>query len=566
MKKFIFAGILGVLFCAQSFGAPATFVNKNVQDPGDGSLIINNVDKDGPATKFNQKVDGFTGVTIIKGSKVTKKNPVNISLEDFANKDVMLSLSCDIKVENPNSTETDISWMIDELSSNLPTVVREKVPNGEWKTLSGEIVIPLNEKRNLYISAYGLDIKNTTIYIKNLNVKFTGDDLTSNPPPKQTMVEAPALKKAYKPYFDYVGFACDYRSELNNGDILEGLSHQVDCITLGNQLKPDFLFNWQRPGDFVDFTAEDGKTYTMPGNLPDFRNLQNILNIAKAYDLKIRGHVLVWHSQTPVWFFKENFENSKDAPYVDAATMTARQEWYIKSVLEYVKEFEETRNKGKHLIIAWDVVNEAVADGASSTKWLREDSDWFRIYKDETFIVNAFRYANKYAPADIELVYNDYNCYSKGKNAAIANLVDIIRSAPDARIDVIGMQSHVGINSPAVTGPNSFEAAVQNFLAKDVNVQITELDIANGNQKYSSIKLKSKYKEYYKMFLANRKKDGKKGIEGVTIWGLRDEGTWLNSQDQYKNNTQYPLLFEGNDFTCKPAFYGVLEAAESYTE
>jgi hypothetical protein len=54
--------------------------------------------------------------------------------------------------------------------------------------------------------------------------------------------------------------------------------------------------------------------------------------------------------------------------------------------------------------------------------------------------------------------------------------------------------------------------------------------------------------------------DGKNGISGVTIWGISDRGTWLNNQAEYKGYQQYPLLWD-NEFNCKPAFDGVLEAA-----
>ena len=30
------------------------------------------------------------------------------------------------------------------------------------------------------------------------------------------------------------------------------------------------------------------------------------------------------------------------------------------------------------------------------------------------------------------------------------------------------------------------------------------------------------------MFIENRKQPGKNGIEGITLWGVRDEWTWLN--------------------------------------
>ena len=86
------------------------------------------------------------------------------------------------------------------------------------------------------------------------------------------------------------------------------------------------------------------------------------------------------------------------------------------------------------------------------------------------------------------------------------------------------------------------------------------MDVANGQASYNAMKLKACYNEYFRMFIENRKQPDKKGIEGVTLWGVRDEWTWLNGM--HKGNTQYPLLFRGNNFECKPAFFGVLEAAE----
>lgn len=371
-------------------------------------------------------------------------------------------------------------------------------------------------------------------------------------------VDAPSIYQAYKDDFDYFGFACTLKGELNTSDGPTGISHHANCITMGNELKPDFLFNWQNFNSTVDFVAEDGKTYQMPYGLPYFNNLNLILKICKIYNLQLRGHVLVWHSQTPDWFFKEDFGKNGKNNLVDPATMTARQEWYIKSVLEYVNEWEAKNNKGQHIITTWDVVNEACSDSPSDSRYLREDSNWFRIYKDDTFIINAFRYANKYAAPDILLCYNDYNCYQPAKTRAICKVIDAIRATPDARVDVVGMQSHVSLNYP---GTLSYEAAIKTFLAKEIDIQVTELDIANGNQGYIPSVLKAKYKDYFTLFKKYKKTDDNFGIRGVTIWGLEDSSTWLNDLAQYKGSTQYPLLFN-KDFTCKPALYGVLEAAE----
>lgn len=325
-----------------------------------------------------------------------------------------------------------------------------------------------------------------------------------------------------------------------------------------NEFKPDFIFAWAKPQRLTEFKGEDGRLYEVPAEIPTFVQMDAILSDMKRLGLKLRGHVLVWHSQTPVWFFQQDYGRNGETQLVSPDEMNARMEWYIKSVLQHVAQWEKENNNGEHIILAWDVVNEAASDNATETNFLRDasSSKWFAIYQNETFIVNAFRYANKYAPKDVKLVYNDYGCASVNKNKAICKIIDAIQAAPDARIDAAGMQTHIGINDSAA----NFEKAVKNFLAKGINVQITEMDVANGSSSYNAMKLKDCYKTYFKMFIENRKQPGKNGIEGVTLWGVRDEWTWLNGM--HKGHTQYPLLFKGKDFHCKPAYYGVIEAAK----
>lgn len=381
----------------------------------------------------------------------------------------------------------------------------------------------------------------------------------------ENWLNANSLQEAYKSYFDYFGLTVGYANGLSKAKVQQGLKHQVAYITMENEFKPDLMFNGKTPSAYKDFIAEDGNTYKVPDNMPDFTRVDDILSIAKKNDLKLRGHVLVWHSQTPEWFFKENYVASSD--FVTPEEMNARMEWYIKTILLHVNEWEKANNNDERIIKIWDVVNEACSDTASELNWLRTDSNWYKIYKNETYIVNAFRYATKYAPAEVELVYNDYNSYAgadskrNGKTSAILRIVDAIQNTPDARIDAVGMQAHVKINYPAVTGYGSFETAVQRFIEKGVNIQITEMDIANGNTTYEPEELKQKYKEYFTMFINNRKTSTKNGIESVTLWGVTDETSWLNFLAQYKGNPQHPLLFYG-DYLCKPAFYGVIEAAE----
>ena len=380
--------------------------------------------------------------------------------------------------------------------------------------------------------------------------------LAATPPVIWT--EVPGVKDAMLNYFDYFGFCVSYNNTFREPLLQKGLPIHASVITMENEFKPDFIFGWNKFNKFAEFCGEDGKYYKVPADIPNFKQMDSILSDMKKLGLKLRGHTLVWHSQTPVWFFQKNYGRNDETTLVNPDEMNARMEWYIKTVLEHVAEWEKKNNNGQHMIFAWDVVNEAASDNATEANFLRDEksSNWFAVYKDVSFIVNAFRYANKYAPKDVKLVYNDYGCASTQKNRAICKILDAILAATDARIDAVGMQTHIGINDPV----KNFENAVHNFTAKGLNVQITEMDVANGSASYNAMRLKACYKDYFKMFIANRKQPGKKGIEGITLWGVRDEWTWLNSM--HKGHTQYPLLFRGKDFECKPAFYGVLEAAE----
>lgn len=401
-----------------------------------------------------------------------------------------------------------------------------------------------------------------------LSSAFTADKMVS-------WMEAPSLKDAYAGKIDYIGVAVPHTQWPSNIKILPsasvqaGMKRHFSSFTMENEMKPDSIMGTYYPGapkNFEDFTDSQGTTIKVPKNQLQFGTVDQCLNIAKKNGIKMRGHVLVWHSQTADWFFKEGYKSS--GKLVDKATMTARQEWYIKSVLEHIKEWEDENNDGKRIIYCWDVVNEAANDGG--TKLRDGGSNWYSIYKNDEFIVNAFRFANKYAPKDVLLAYNDYNECMSNKRAMILKIIDSVKSHEKdsklpTRIDVLGMQSHVKQGNPSIA---EYEKTIQMYAAKGLDVHITEIEIASMSKADAENpeKLKQSYKDTFEMFLRNAKTQNKNGITGVTFWGLHDGVTWLNvpsnGQLRWLNNVhQYPLIFDEN-LNTKPAFYGVLEAAE----
>lgn len=418
----------------------------------------------------------------------------------------------------------------------------------------------------------------------------------------------PSIKETYSDTFDYIGLAVEYGNfglkytgdkytgtythdkswgtpnEFYYSEVQQGISKHANTITLGNELKPQFLLQWW-DGDGssqtkTTFNASNGQKIQVPDKLNGEALIYATLNAAKKAGVKMRGHVLTWHSQTPEGFFRENY--SKNGNLVSKEVMTARHEWYIKTVLECVAEWEKAnrvagKETGNHLIWAWDVVNEAMADDASDPStgsWLRgstagtKDKDpanggsrWYEIYKNEEFIINAFRFANAYAPADVKLCYNDYNEYQSNKTPAIEKIANLIKAGSaqtingksvSPRLDAIAMQSHVGSSWPSIT---EYENALKKFLAI-ADVHVSELDISAA----SSSEAATAYANYFKMLKKYGKNNsGSNKITCVTIWGINNESSWINPSN---GKTTYPLLFNkvGETYDTNNSFWAVINS------
>ncbi len=395
-----------------------------------------------------------------------------------------------------------------------------------------------------------------------------GTDKKQEPvkPVDMVWTQAPSLKEAYvdSGIFDHIGFAVPAMN-LGKSSIKEGLKHHASSVTLENEFKPDGIMKNFSGGigaaAMEPFTSSKGVTISVPKpHKLNFMTVDYAFEDCKEMGIQMRGHVLVWHSQTPRAFFNENFSPSGNL--VSAEEMEARQEWYIKSVLQHVQEWENTYNDGKRIIYAWDVVNEALSDSANSVNYLRDGgtSSWFRIFQNGDYIINAFRYANKYAPKDVLLAYNDYNEFQGEKHQGYLKLLDSILAARNdaelpTRIDIAGMQSHNQVSWPSLS---EYENCIRDFIAKGLDVQITELDITgswkggNNFDRPSPEAQEKTYNYYFSLYQKYRKTDTNHGVTGITFWGIIDEQSWRGAAT--------PLLF--SNYKTKPAFWGVINACE----
>ena len=515
---------------------------------------------------------------------------IGYDLSEFKNQTVKIDFSCEMKVANNTGSDINLMWQVNESPTSYPVVAEQSFPAGtsEWTTVASteeqkNTSISLGASNLLYLSTYELDT--TKISIELRNVQYTVHYYKKANQVEWIDESVPSLKEAFSDYYDSFGLAVGYRNELESSYVQQGLAKHVDSITMGNEFKPQFLFGWWQDGitnpTLTDFTASNGLTIKVPASL-DFNTADNCLKICKDNGLKMRGHVLTWHAQTPDGFFAENYvpeyndskKNTLKNP-VSPEVMTARHEWYIKTVLTHVAEWEAANNNGEHIIWAWDVINETVADDASGSTWCRGStastkdvtpapagqgtcgSRWYQVYKSTEFITNAFRFANAYAPADVKLCYNDYNEYQSNKIDGCIKLINLVQNGVEQkvagkkvkpRIDVMGMQAHIGTQWP---GTSSFESAIKQYL-KYVDIHVTEFDVNNAS---TSAESKSAYTSYFNVMNRYGKKySGTHQIKNVTIWGINNESSWIES------SSKYPLLF--SNYAITDSFTAVINTAK----
>lgn len=379
-------------------------------------------------------------------------------------------------------------------------------------------------------------------------------------------------------------------NEISDDTLMELVEKHFNAVTFGNELKPDALFNYQIDGNSVptkNITFENEELQVPvvndAGDSLDFSRADamadKILEWNNAHPdqkIRIRGHVLVWHSQTQEWFFHENYDITK--PYVNKETMNRRLKWFIFSVFDHY--FGEAAN-GKYdgLFYGWDVVNEAVigntyrTDKVSAAESLSEirhgnNSSWWHVYESNEFIINAFKYANKYAPKDVELYYNDFGETDNTKCEGIVKLIKDVKSVKGTRLDAFGMQAHYNVDGFSAA---QFKSVAKKYAAAAGKVQLTELDF-KASSTYDGTAA-AKESEYTKMAYCHKnlyeaikalKAEGT-NVSGITVWGVIEPNSWLHSQSNVgggaSGSAQCPLLFDGN-YKAKPAYWAYVDASK----
>uniref|UniRef100_UPI0025F9237A endo-1,4-beta-xylanase n=1 Tax=Ruminococcus sp. TaxID=41978 RepID=UPI0025F9237A len=289
------------------------------------------------------------------------------------------------------------------------------------------------------------------------------------------------------PYFRLGTSVSGY--EIGNAQAQQFIKKNYNSITCENEMKPDSIVKGVN-GDEVQISLQSANS---------------ILKFAEQNGIGVRGHTFVWYSQTPEMLFKEN------GSYVSKDRMNKRLESMIKNTFSQLKS-----NYPKLQVHSYDVCNELFEnDGGGMRNW----SKWKDVYGagNYDFVINAFKYARKYAPSETKLYLNDYNEYMSKKTSDLVNMAKNVMKEGDY-IDGIGMQAHLAASYPSAS---EFETAVKQFESLGLDVQITELDITKNQSNQGTL-----YKQIFEVAMKHAK-----NISCVTLWGTTDERSWRKSEN-----------------------------------
>lgn len=369
---------------------------------------------------------------------------------------------------------------------------------GEWTELSANCTAPED--------ALELTLRIVTDGVSD----FYFDDVTVFGAPSQYNDVSAAevgLQDVYANYFR-LGTALPSHV-LSNSTLMALVLKEFNSVTCENEMKPDATMNQG---------GSSGNNIAVTLN-----SCASLLNYCAQNNIAVRGHTLVWHSQTPLWIFKEGFNAS--GSWVSPSVMNQRMESYIKNIFAAIQTQYPTLN-----LYAYDVVNEAFSE-SGTPRTAGSDSGggqsaWVQVYGDNSFIENAFAYAREYAPANCKLFYNDYNEYIQPKRDAIYNLASSLKAKN--LIDGIGMQSHLAMNYPDVS---LYSQALSKFAALGLEIQVTELDITTDNGDLAA--QGQKFGQIMQAIVDCDKAGG--NVTAVVFWGTTDDRSWRSSGQ--------PLLF-----------------------
>jgi endo-1,4-beta-xylanase len=360
-------------------------------------------------------------------------------------------------------------------------------------------------------------------------VPSSGNDLVSfyiddfqlsyvNPP--QIQKDIPSIYQTLSQFFP-VGAAIDMTDI--SGPHAQLLTMHFNSITSGNDMK---------------WSSVEGTKGSF-----NYGNADAQVGLAQCAGMRVRGHNLVWAngSQTPSYATG------------DGTNSPANQALVTANIQEHIQnEVQHFGNK----VYAWDVVNEPLDPNQPDCL---VHGPFYKVL-GASYLDVALQAARQYAPAGTKLFINDYSTTDPNRLACLVKVAADLKSK--GLLDGVGHEMHNAINYPSVPAIVNAIETVANQVP-DIDQQVTELDMSvynagdtkadYGNNVPPAILAEQGwlYKAYFDAFKQLSTK-----LSAVTIWGMADDDTWLDSFPVTR--TDYPLQFD-KALQAKPAYWGIVD-------
>ena len=282
-----------------------------------------------------------------------------------------------------------------------------------------------------------------------------------------------------------------------------------------------------------------------------FERADRIAAFARAHDIALRGHTLLWHH--PRWF--PAWLNNYDFGKGPVAAVNA-QAMLVDHITKVVAHYPQ--------IASWDVVNETIDPKDGSIR--------HTVFSDamgqEQTLDLAFHTARAAAPK-ARLVYNDYMGWEAGNEAHRAGVLKLLegfrkRGAP---VDALGVQSHLGTEDPAAPGSlgrpqeKAWRAFIDEATGMGYDLLLTEFDVNDrdlpGDVATRDAAGASVAKAYLDLMLDYRQ------TKEVLAWGMVDKYSWLQNFTPRKDGLPKRATLYDDAYKPKPMREAVAAAFQA---
>ena len=395
-------------------------------------------------------------------------------------------------------------------TTNFLTVIgNTNVTDAAWVQLRSDYILGSDvDHLDFYVeTASGT----ASFYIDNVDVKYV--------PIKPIQTNIPSVYETLAAYFPTGAALEPIDLEGVHGQLLQ---KHFNVLVAGNAMKWDAL----RPNEATfNFTRADA-----------------IANYARSHGQRMRGHTLLWHSQTPAWVFND----ANGVPLVPGNP--AHRDLLLQRLSTHIHTVVA---RYADIVDSWDVVNEVI--DASQPGGLRQ-SKWLQIIGPD-YIDWAFTYAADAVGNSARLCINDYNTHEPAKRAALQNVVQGMLDR-GIRVDAVGHQMHISVTAPTL---DSIRDTLELFASMGLKNEITEMDMsayANSTDTtpVSPLTLVRQGYRYRDIFMLYRELSDT--ISSVVLWGMSDDTSWLKTFPITRDDK--PLLFD-EELQAKPAYWGVVD-------